>query len=61
MRYWVANAEACYRKKAWLQLTVSMEKLTEEERRMTMDSQIKGSEGSHRKAREDIDSNDRES
>jgi hypothetical protein len=38
-----------------------MEKLTEEERRMTMDSQVKGSEGSHNKVKEDIDSDDKES
>jgi hypothetical protein len=40
---------------------MSMENLTEKERRMTMDSEVKGLEGIHNKEKEDIDSDERES
>jgi hypothetical protein len=54
MRYWVARCGGLLQKKGYLQLTVSMEKLTEEERRMTIDSQVKGSEGIKKKRKKQM-------
>jgi len=51
-----SKVKQTYYCRGYLHLIVSMENFIEEERRMTMDGQVKGSKGIHDRVKEYIDS-----